>query len=1241
MRRGFSFAAMLLTLMNTVTLSTVTLSVPHSAQAQGTGAYNIYTDSLAGGWQNWSWCGVDFGSTDYAHSGASSIKVDFSGRAWAGFALHSDPISTAGYTTLTFWINGGATNSRSLNIVGNLNGNQQSNVSLGQFIDGGAVLANTWSKVVVPLAAISLSNTTGMTGFWLADAGGSAQQPFYIDDVSLGNDTLPTPTPIGAQTVSVDFKANQRAINPGIYGMAYAGDSQAADLRPGVNRAGGNASTKYNWKLNASNRASDYFFESLADGDATPSQFADIFIPGAHARSAEPMITIPMVGYVAKLDASRNKLSSYSVKKYGAQTGYDGDSGNGQLTNGAMITNNDPNDANIPADSTFQQGWAQHMVAKNGTAGKGGLIYYILDNEPGIWHQTHRDVHPVGCTMDELKGKIVDYAAKIKAVDPAAQVVAPEEWGWTNYIYSGYDSQWGATHGYSSLPDRSSHGNMDMMPWLLDSLHKYDTANATKSLDVFSLHYYPQGGEYSDDTSTGMQLRRNRSTRSLWDPNYTDETWVNNNVQLIPRMKNWVNTYYPGLKTAITEYSWGADWSINGATAEADALGIFGREGLDIAAHWMTPADNSLVYNAVRMYRNLDGNGAGFGDISVSDKMSDPDNLSSFAAIRSADGAQTVMIINKALTANLPLTLTLANAKVTGAMQTWRLTSANAITRLPDTTIPTTATQTLTMTMPAQSITLLVIPGAVAAPSSPTSLAGVAGTGNVALTWTAGAGANVYNVKRSVTKGGPYSTVGNATATSFSDINVVNGTTYYYVVSATNGGGESANSNEVSATPMTANPGVVTGLFSTGLDGGGNPLADSSADGHYSLVSTPGGAGGAPFVTLQHFPIGNGLWMDDTAASKWISPIADEQKYTDAPGSYTYQTTFTITGDPSTVKVNGRLAGDDQVAAIVLNGQTVATNISNGFQTWSGFTLTTGLQAGTNTVQFVVKNNGSGPNPTGFRCELTSPNGGMGGAKAPAAPSGLTATGQIAQIALAWTAPSGAVSYNIKRSPTTGGPYTSIGTASAASYVDTGVAVGATYYYVVTAVGSTGLESVNSSEASAAPLANPGVVGLFSTGMDAGGKPLADGATDAHYSIVSAPAGMSGGTPYVTLQHFPVGNGLWMDDTAASKWISPIADEQKYTDAPGSYTYQTTFTINGDASKINITGRVAGDDQITTVVLNGVTIATNVSSTFQSWTNFALNTGLKTGTNTVQIVVKNNGSGPNPTGFRCEILSAK
>jgi glycosyl hydrolase family 44 len=522
-------------------------------------------------------------------------------------------------------------------------------------------------------------------------------------------------------TVSVDVTAGRHRIDPNIYGVAAASTADLNDLNVPLNRYGGNNSTRYNWQQNADNRANDWYYESIADASAVAGERGDTFFSTSRTANAQAMLTVPMIDWVAKVPANRNKLASFSIAKYGAQTGNDwqwfADAGNGVLTSGQDVTGNDPNDANVPSNSSFQQGWIQHLVGRWGTNANGGVRYYILDNEPSIWHSTHRDVHPVGAMMAEIRDKMVDFAGKIKAVDPSALVVGPEEWGWSGYFYSGYDQQYGSLHGWSSLPDRQSHSGADYLPWLLDSIRQSSAAAGVRLLDVFSVHYYPQGGEFSDDTSTAMQLRRNRSTRSLWDPNYVDETWINDKVMLIPRLRSWVNTYYPGTSIAVTEYNWGAENHINGATTQADVLGIFGREGLDAAARWTTPASTTPTYKAIKMYRNYDGNRSAFGDTSVTATVPDPNSVAAFAAQRSTDGALTIMVVNKVLSGTTPATINVAHFADRGTAQVWQLTSANAITRAADVTITASS---VTLTLPAQSITLLVV--ASRGPSAPTGL---------------------------------------------------------------------------------------------------------------------------------------------------------------------------------------------------------------------------------------------------------------------------------------------------------------------------------------------------------------------------------------------------------------------------------------------------------------------------------------------------------------------------------------
>jgi hypothetical protein len=516
----------------------------------------------------------------------------------------------------------------------------------------------------------------------------------------------------GTVTVTIDAKANRHPISPLIYGVAYADDAALKDLHVPLHRYGGNNATRYNWQQNADNRANDWFFESIGEPSAVAGERGDTFTARSKAAGAQTMLTIPMIDWVAKVGPNRDKLASFSIAKYGAQAGTDtyfADAGNGVLkSTGKPVTGNDPRDANVPNSATFEQGWVKHLVEKWGTAARGGVAYYLLDNEPALWSNTHRDVQPVGVKLDEMRAKTLDYAAKIKAVDPTALVVGPEEWGWTGYLYSGYDSQWGNDHkDWGHLPDRAAHGNMDAMPWLLDQLHKENVRTGKRLLDVFSLHYYPQGGEFNNNADAAMQLRRNRSTRSLWDPNYTDETWINSKVALIPRMKNWVATYYPGTRIGITEYNWGAEEHINGATTQADILGIFGREGLDMATRWTTPKADTPTYKAMKLYRNYDGKNSGFGETSVQASVPNPDNLSAFAALRGSDGALTVMVINKTPDSPAPVSLSLANFAPKGGIQVWQLTATNTIARQADVA---PSGNTVRLTVPAQSVTLLILP---------------------------------------------------------------------------------------------------------------------------------------------------------------------------------------------------------------------------------------------------------------------------------------------------------------------------------------------------------------------------------------------------------------------------------------------------------------------------------------------------------------------------------------------------
>jgi hypothetical protein len=157
---------------------------------------------------------------------------------------------------------------------------------------------------------------------------------------------------------------------------------------------------------------------------------------------------------------------------------------------------------------------------------------------------------------------------------------------------------------------------------------------------------------------------------------------------------------------AITEYNWGDEPNINGATTQADIYGIFGQQGLNLATRWTVPANTTPTYKAMQLYRNYDGAKSTFGDTSVAATVPNPDYLSAFAAQRSSDNSLTVMVINK-IAGTTPVTLSLANFTAAGSAQRWQLTSANTITHLSNVAWSGGA---LTDTVPSQSVTLYVLP---------------------------------------------------------------------------------------------------------------------------------------------------------------------------------------------------------------------------------------------------------------------------------------------------------------------------------------------------------------------------------------------------------------------------------------------------------------------------------------------------------------------------------------------------
>ena len=670
----------------------------------------ISNGAIASPWADWSWSASHAVSSSKTYNGAPSLAITYSA-GWAGFSLdNATPVNTAGYTAIQFAVYG-ASGGGNLGLYTQATGSGAAGPEYTF-----TPTANVWKVITAPLSA--LGNPAQISRINIQDLTGNTQPTYYIDALKLAA------APSVALSLKVDATAARKPISPLIYGV-NSGDASGdltllQELGISVARWGGNATSRYNYLLDASNTGNDWYYENFSAGNGSTANLpagstVNAFINTNKKAGAGSLVTVPMLGYVAK-DGNLSTCG-FSVAKYGAQAGsdpYRPNCGTGVKPGGADITGNNPLDTSIAITPGFVTNWVNYLVKTYGKASNGGVAFYNLDNEPDIWFSTHRDIAPVGLTYTQLITISQQYAAAIKAADPSALTLGPVVDGWTYYWNSPHDGQLGL---WSTTPDRNAHGGLPLLPWYLQQMQAYETKNKVRLLDYLDVHYYPaeNGVTLSPAGDAATQALRLQSTRSLWDPTYVDQSWIASAgpnggiVQLIPLLRGWVNSYYPGTKLAISEYNWGAPESINGALAQADVLGIFGREGLDLATLWSPPTVNQPLAYAFRMYRNYDGVGGKFGDTSVSAVSSSQDQLAIYGSENSSNGALTLMVINKT-GGSLTAPLTLSHFTASGTVQSW-LYSAGALNQIvhqPDQTIKNNA---ISGVFPANSITLYVIPG--------------------------------------------------------------------------------------------------------------------------------------------------------------------------------------------------------------------------------------------------------------------------------------------------------------------------------------------------------------------------------------------------------------------------------------------------------------------------------------------------------------------------------------------------
>lgn len=479
--------------------------------------------------------------------------------------------------------------------------------------------------------------------------------------------------------VTIDFEGEKRWISPLIYGInAYVYDSEwngADDWKVGLEnhedelyisarRLGGNTMTSYNWESGFSNSGND--------DDHSNNTFQS-FITGIGSAPYEPAEAIIQFQNHSLDLVFNNSLGLFSLLQLPA-AGYVAADANGAVSQAESapsprwkrVVNDKPGSPgslsltpDLDDDVVYIDELMYRLIDEfDRGESQTGMDAYELDNEPGLWHHrvdngnegTHSRLHPELTTATEILTKNIALAKTIRRMDPTAQIYGPAMWGYPEFhsLWNVYDPATQTVYApedfneYAREPYISNNSGDDYrynrMTWVngyLDGMRQQSVIEGERLLDVFSVHYYP------DAEAVSTPERRMQAPRSLWDPTFVESSWITKPgngftdgraLQLIPMLRKSIDDFYPGTNLAITEYSFGGRHDIYGGIAQADALGIFGQEGVHSAFHFGTVDD--YVAAAFRLYTNLGGEGSGtYGDTALAVTIADRENLSAYAAV--------------------------------------------------------------------------------------------------------------------------------------------------------------------------------------------------------------------------------------------------------------------------------------------------------------------------------------------------------------------------------------------------------------------------------------------------------------------------------------------------------------------------------------------------------------------------------------------------------------------------------
>ncbi|MDR3687991.1 MAG: glycoside hydrolase family 44 protein [Fimbriimonas sp.] len=590
-----------------------------TAKPKGVTNMSIYADALANSWANRSWASTNLSNRSPVHTGAHSISIKGLA-AWDALYLGHAPLDGSLYQTITFWIDGGALGGQQLAVFATASGVAQTPYALP------SIPKNTWKQVTVPLSALGVSSRGDFDGIWIEDRAGALEPTYYVDDVVL------SVSPIVNATANIEVNpATIASISPLIYGV---NSTDFAGLGNGFKftRQGGNRLTAYNWENNASNAGSDWLYQNddLMGSTNEAGWAGKTFVQAAIAAGATPLVTIPMVDYVAA-----DKLGGGDVRNSGANYLSTRFKQNVAAKGKPLVYPPDATDALVYEDEFV------NYIKQFGTTQN--PVMYDLDNEPDLWSSTHAEVHPNPVTYAELLTRSIKFSTAIKNVAPNAVVFGPVSYGW---------------YGYRALQGASDANGRDFLNFYLQGMSQASTSAGKRLLDVLDLHWYPEAtGDgiriTTDADSPGLSQARIQAPRSLWDAKYVENSWITQTlngqaIQLLPDTFARIRQFYPGTKLSFTEYNYGGGNAISGAIAQADVLGIFGRYGVYAAANWGLGSTDLAELAGFRAFVNYDRRGSTFAANEVPVTGETPSDNSVYAAVDKAKPTvMTLVVINK------------------------------------------------------------------------------------------------------------------------------------------------------------------------------------------------------------------------------------------------------------------------------------------------------------------------------------------------------------------------------------------------------------------------------------------------------------------------------------------------------------------------------------------------------------------------------------------------------------------